>query len=106
MKINEENLFNDLISNKELFFNFMKEKYPFYKNSNIFFRDLQFAVKSFFEKKEIIISSITSQKLAENLIFFLENKQEIKRISDNAWNVLFSLNSAVNITSSDNKADE
>ncbi|NLT52515.1 MAG: hypothetical protein GXX85_16560 [Ignavibacteria bacterium] len=106
MKINEEFLFNDLISNKVLFFNFMKEKYPFYKDSNIFFRDLQFAIKSFFEKKEIIISSITSQKLAENLIFSLENKQEIKRISNNAWNVLFSLNYGVNITTPDNNKNE
>ena len=50
-------LLQDLISNKKLFFSFMKEKYPVYKESNIFFRDLQYAIINYYMKKGKISSS-------------------------------------------------
>jgi F0F1-type ATP synthase beta subunit len=31
----------------------MKEKYPFFNNSNLFLRDIQYGVKHFFEMKNI-----------------------------------------------------
>lgn len=84
-------LIQDLISNKKLFFSFMKEKYPVFKESNIFFRDLQYAIRNYYTKKG---KTIDYQKAEEITIVFIENlvnNGELKKISNNAWKVNFSL---------------
>jgi len=84
-------LLQDLISNKKLFFSFMKEKYPVYKESNIFFRDLQYAIINYYMKKGKIIKYQNAEKLALKFIEKLVNEGELKNISNNAWKVNFSL---------------
>ncbi len=84
-------LLNDLTSNKSIFFKFMKEKYRLYLNSNIFFRDIQYAIKSYFEKKDIRIKYSQAEKVAYDFIHKLEDTGELKKMSDNAWKVNFSL---------------
>lgn len=88
-------LLNDLTSNKSIFFNFMKEKYRFYFNSNIFFRDIQYAIKSYFEKKDIRIKYSQAEKVAYDFINKLEDTGELKKMSNNAWKVNFSLGNNV-----------
>jgi len=39
---------NDLIKDKMVFFNYMKEKYEVHYKSNIFLRDILYAIKSFY----------------------------------------------------------
>jgi hypothetical protein len=89
------NYAQDLYSNKVMFFNFMKEKYRIYQNSNIFFRDIQYAIKSYYEKKEQRIKYAFAEKLAHEFLNKLENEGQIKKISENAWKVNFSLTSVV-----------
>ncbi|MEK6553352.1 MAG: hypothetical protein AABZ54_07885 [Bacteroidota bacterium] len=88
-------LLNDLTSNKTIFFNFMKEKYRLYSNSNIFFRDIQYAIKSYFEKKDIRINYSQAEKIAYDFINKLEDTGELKKMSNNAWKVNFSLGNNV-----------
>lgn len=88
-------LLNDLTSNKSIFFKFMKEKYRLYLNSNIFFRDIQYAIKSYFEKKDIRIKYSQAEKVAYDFIHKLEDTGELKKMSDNAWKVNFSLGNNV-----------
>jgi len=88
-------LLNDLTSNKLIFFNFMKEKYRIYLNSNIFFRDIQYAIKSYFEKKDVRIKYSQAEKVAYDFIHKLEDSGELKKMSDNAWKVNFSLGNSV-----------
>ncbi len=38
--------------NKKVFFNYMNENYTIFQYSNLFFRDLQYAIMSYFEMKE------------------------------------------------------
>ncbi len=88
-------LLNDLTSNKSIFFKFMKEKYRLYLNSNIFFRDIQYAIKSYFEKKDIQVKYSQAEKIAYDFIQKLEDTGELKKMSDNAWKVNFSLGNNV-----------
>jgi len=84
-------LIQDLISNKKLFFSFMKEKYPVFKESNIFFRDLQYAIRNYYMKKGKTIDYQKAEKIALVFIENLVNNGELKKISNNAWKVNFSL---------------
>ncbi|MCX6173420.1 MAG: hypothetical protein NTZ27_01540 [Ignavibacteriales bacterium] len=88
-------LLNDLTSNKSIFFKFMKEKYRLYLNSNIFFRDIQYAIKSYFDKKDIRIKYSQAEKVAYDFIQKLEDTGELKKMSNNAWKVNFSLGNNV-----------
>jgi len=85
----------DLTANKSIFFKFMKEKYRLYSNSNIFFRDIQYAIKSYFEKKDVRIKYSQAEKVAFEFITKLENSGELKKMSNNAWKVNFSLGNNV-----------
>ena len=84
-------LLNELSSNKTVFFNFMKEKYRVFNNSNIFFRDIQYAIKSYFDKKNIPIKYSVAEKIANEFITKLENESQLIKMSNNAWKVNFSL---------------
>ena len=58
------NMLNDLSINNSIFFNYMKEKYEVHFKSNIFLRDLLYAIRGFYEKKGIKLSYPESEKLA------------------------------------------
>ena len=84
-------LLQDLFTNKKIFFSFMKEKYPVFKESNIFFRDIQYAIRNYYLKKGKKIDYQKSEKIASEFIEGLVKEGELKKISNNAWKVNFSL---------------
>lgn len=79
----------ELKHNKEIFFNFMKEKYPVYYNSNIFERDLQYAIQQYFIKKDVKITYPEAEKLAMEFAAYLEANEELLRLNANSWRVNF-----------------
>ena len=79
----------ELQTNQKIFFGFMREKYPVYYNSNIFFRDIQYAIKSYFETKNIFINYAFAEKLALEFILKLEEQKELIKLSKNSWLVNF-----------------
>lgn len=83
------NYLNELKSNKEIFFNFMKEKFPVFFNSNIFLRDLLYSIKSYFERKDKFISYSQAEKLALEFTEYLEKSEEIKKVGNNTWKMNF-----------------
>lgn len=83
------NHLEDLKQNKEIFFNFMKEKYPIFYNSNIFARDLQYAIKQYFEKKDIFITYPEAERLMKEFSKYLEDKGELLKLNFNSWRVNF-----------------
>ncbi len=89
------NLLDDLILNKHIFFNYMKEKYEVHYKSNIFLRDLLYAIKSFYEKKGKKVKYPEAEKLAFEFCNALTNNDELIPTSKNTWKVNFSLDSAV-----------
>ncbi|HET56184.1 MAG TPA: hypothetical protein ENN33_13345 [Ignavibacteria bacterium] len=83
------NYLDELKNNQEIFFNFMKEKYHIFYNSNIFARDLQYAIKQYFEKKDIKITYPIAEELMIEFSGFLVSKGDLTEISKNVWKVNF-----------------
>lgn len=83
------NYLEDLLSNRTVFFNFMKEKYPLYYNSNIFFRDIQYAIISYYQKKDITVKRYDAEKVTQKFVSELEKRDDLRRMSNNSWKVNF-----------------
>ncbi|MFC2139109.1 hypothetical protein ACFLR4_00480 [Bacteroidota bacterium] len=84
-----------LRSNQDIFFNFMKEKYPVYTNSNIFHKDILYAIRSFFEKKNSQLSYSIAENLTRQFTEYLENKGDLVKLDKNSWKVNFSFKNSV-----------
>ncbi len=84
--------FDNLMKEKDSFFNFMQVKYPIYFHSNIFLRDIQFAIKYFFKKKGVKITYSKAEELAKLLTETMENSGDLKRLTDNTWEFNINLN--------------
>lgn len=83
------NHFEELQKNQEMFFNFMKEKYKIFYNSNIFSRDLQYAIKHYFEKKDIHLTYPVAEELMQKFTTYLEGKGDLSKLTANSWKVNF-----------------
>jgi len=76
-----------LKNNDEELLNYLKAKFPIFHNSNFFFRDFQYGIRSFLEKKEIKASYQMAEKLAEEMAKHFESKNQFVRINDQAWKI-------------------
>jgi hypothetical protein len=86
------NYIDDLTRNKTIFFNFMKERYEVHYKSNIFLRDILYAIKNFYEKKGQKIKYPLAEELALQFTDYLVCQSELIVIDKNAWKVNFSFN--------------
>jgi len=76
----------ELIKNDPLIFlNYLKANYPLFHNSNFFFRDLQYGLRKFLEKKDMIISYPESEEMTKKLTEYLEQKEILVKISSSTW---------------------
>ena len=96
------NMLNDLSENRTIFFNFMKEKYKVFYKSNIFLRDLLYAIKSYYEKKGQKLTYAQAEKLALEFAGLLEKKGNFQLLKKNTWKVNFPLETSVNEVTSEN----
>lgn len=96
------NYLEDLLANRTVFFNFMKEKYPLYYNSNIFFRDIQYAIMSYYQKKDITVKRYDAEKITQKFVLELEKSRELSRMSNNSWKVNFFQQSNVSEVKAEN----
>ncbi len=76
-----------LKSNDEELLNYLKAKFPVFHNSNIFFRDFQYGIRTFLEKKEIKASYQMAEKLAEEMAEHYEEKNLFVKINNQAWKI-------------------
>lgn len=88
---NTETYYSDLVSNKSNFFKFMRERYPIFFNSNIFLRDIQYAIKTYFERKDLRISYTDAEELMKRFTSKLESEGELIRLDYNSWKVNFTI---------------
>jgi len=68
-----------------VFLNFMKAKFPVFHNSNIFFRDIQFGLIKYLEKKGQKVSSAEAQRLAVGLSRHFEEKGIFTKVNNSGW---------------------
>ncbi len=72
-----------------IFLNFLKANYPLFHNSNFFFRDFQYGIKKYLEKKEIDISYPEAEEFAKLLAAYFEEKKYFVNISHLTWKINF-----------------
>jgi hypothetical protein len=87
-----------LTNNKKIFFTFMKEDYPLFQHSNIFLRDLQYAIKSYFDLKENPINYFQAEKIAREFINQLCKTNEVIQIDKKSWKINFQIGAKTNST--------
>ncbi len=80
------NKYFELLKNDEtIFLNFLKAKFPVFHNSNFFFRDFQFGIRKFLEKKGIQISYSDAEELATMLADHFQNQGFFVPVSSGTW---------------------
>ncbi|MGQ9797702.1 MAG: hypothetical protein ACUVRG_00165 [Ignavibacterium sp.] len=84
-----QKLFNELTNDINILLKFLRAKFPIFHNSNLFFRDLQFGIKSFFEKKEINLSYSESEELAKLVAGYLQKEGILIPTSKQSWKLNF-----------------
>lgn len=82
----------ELLNEKDIFFKYMGEKYKVFFNSNIFLRDIQYAVRSYFENRGINLKYPEAEKYALDLTDYMVQSNELTPVSQNTWKVNFHLN--------------
>jgi len=76
-----------LKNNDEELLNYLKAKFPMSHNSNFFFRDFQYGIRSFLENKEIKASYQMAEKLAEEMADYYEAKDLFVKINHQTWKI-------------------
>ncbi len=74
-----------LKNDKDIFLRYLKEKYPVFHNSNVFFRDFHYGIKRFLEMKEIEINYAEAEKLAHVFGSTLENEGIFIKVNSLGW---------------------
>jgi hypothetical protein len=76
-----------LKSNEVELLNYLKAKFPVFHNSNFFFRDFQYGIRSFLEKKEIKVSYQDAEKLAEEMAKHYEAQNLFVKVNHQGWKI-------------------
>ncbi len=86
------NHLQELIDNKTQFFKYMSNTFPVYYKSDIFLRDVQFAIKNYFDSKKIKLSYTELENLSKELMANLVKNNEAKPLVENkSWMLLLKL---------------
>lgn len=78
-----------LIENKKVFFNYMNENYKIFQFSNLFFRDLQYAIMAYFNMKEEPVKYAKAESLSVDFIKHLISTGELSEIDYKSWKINF-----------------
>ena len=81
----ESEKLNKLLIEKSAFLNYFKSIFPVFHKSNVFFRDLQYAIQRYLELKGMNITYANSEKLALGFSAALENEKIFKKINGTTW---------------------
>ena len=83
------NYLEHLMENKKVFFNYMNENYKIFQYSNLFFRDLQYAIISYFKMKEKPLKYAEAEKLTVDFIANLVSDKELTEMDHKSWKINF-----------------
>ena len=83
------NHLEDLLNNRKVFFNFMHENYTIVQHSNLFYRDLQYAIMAYFKMKDKPVKYSLADKLAKDYIANLVKNNDLTEIDYKSWKINF-----------------
>lgn len=76
-----------LKNNETELLNYLRARFPVFHNSNFFFRDFQYGIRSFLEKKEIKVSYQMAEKLAVELAKHFEEQNIFVKVNSQGWKI-------------------
>ncbi|MDP4115871.1 MAG: hypothetical protein Q8903_07035 [Bacteroidota bacterium] len=85
MKLDEKE--NLIEKDYVIFLNYFKSKFPVFHKSNIFFLDIQYGIKHFFEQKDIKTTYTEIDKLSSSVISFFEQKGIFEKLDSKVWKI-------------------
>jgi len=85
------NYLEELKLNETIFLKFLSEKYPFHFHSNLFVRDLQYAIHGYFKLKGIDLRFSTTEKLAYDFAKHLVDENNLSIVNNSTWKVLIDI---------------
>ncbi len=74
-----------IIGNQVEFMNFMRTRAQLFHLSNVFFRDLHFAVMEFLKKKKISVAQTEAEIVAREIATHFEKKNIFKKLNMQTW---------------------
>ncbi|MBU1100309.1 MAG: hypothetical protein KKA84_07870 [Bacteroidetes bacterium] len=76
-----------------IFWKYFEAKYKLFYNSNLFLRDLQYAIQRYFETKNVYISYSQAETTALEFVKELEKEGDLLRLDAHTWRVNFHIGS-------------
>lgn len=74
-----------IIGNQVEFLNFMKTRAQLIHLSNMFFRDLHFAVMEFLKQKKVAVGQTEAETVAREVALHFEKKNILKKLNMQTW---------------------
>lgn len=74
-----------ILTNEKEVLTYLKAKYPLYHLSNVFFRDIQYGIQSFLERKRMAVRYPEAEKIAISFVNQLEREKILTRIDQQSW---------------------
>ncbi|HCV43190.1 MAG TPA: hypothetical protein DGH68_06875 [Bacteroidetes bacterium] len=74
-----------VLANETEVLTFLKSKYPLYHLSNVFFRDIQYGIQTFFFRKKMSVGYTEAEKIARAFVAQLEKKKTLNPIDQQSW---------------------
>ncbi len=87
MSKNVDKYFEIIKNDETIFMNFLKAKFPVFHNSNFFFRDFQFGIQKFLEKKGIDVTYNDAENLAKQLAKLYQDQGFFIEVNSGTWKV-------------------
>ncbi len=80
-----------LIAEKTILLNYFKSIFPVFHNSNIFFRDFQYAIQRYLEFKSIKVTYAQAEVITNKLATHLEAEGIFARVNPIGWRLNYKL---------------
>jgi hypothetical protein len=74
-----------ILSNETEVLTFLKSRYPLYHLSNIFFRDIQYGIQQFLERKKMEVGYADAETIAKAFVEQLTKKKMLTAIDRQSW---------------------
>ena len=78
-----------ILGNQVEFLRFMRSRSPLFHLSNLFFRDLHYAVLEFLKSKKIIVRHTEAEQIAREIGLQFEKKNILKKLNANTWMLMY-----------------